>query len=75
MAKKELRECDVRKDPHNLVKAFVEHCNYCEQGCPMGCIRRRGEITDLLDWDSWKCGNILQCFAQFALSKYVERGQ
>lgn len=62
------RECDVCSAPHELVKKFVTHCNYCEQGCPMGCIRRRGEIIELLDSDSWKCGNILQCFADFALS-------
>lgn len=69
MARKPKQKCDVVNASHELVKAFAEHCNYCEQGCPMGCIHRRGEIIDLLDWDSWKCGNILQCFAQFALSK------
>ena len=68
MARKTKRECDVVNSSHELVKEFVTHCNYCEQGCPMGCIRRRGEIIGLLDSDSWKCGNILQCFADFALS-------
>lgn len=69
MARKPKRKCDVVNASHELVKAFVEHCNHCEQGCPMGCIHRRGEIIDLLDSDSWKCGNILQCFADFALSE------
>lgn len=58
MARKPKRKCDVANSPQELVKAFVEHCNCCEQGCPMGCIRRRGEIIGLLDSDSWKCGNI-----------------
>ena len=74
MAKKELRECDVRKDPHNLVKAFLTHCDYCEQGCPMGCIHRREDLERVLEPGSWQRGSVLQCFAQFALSKYVERG-
>lgn len=67
MARKPKRKCDIANAPHELVKAFVEHCNKCD--CPMGCIHRRGEILGLLDSDSWKCGNILQCFAQFALSE------
>ncbi len=68
MAKKK-RKCDVANGPHELVKEFVAHCNHCERGCPMGCIRRKGEVGDLLGSDSWKCGNLLQCFAQFALSE------
>lgn len=68
-SKKEKRECDVCNSSHELVKAFVTYCNYCEQGCPMGCIRRREDVPSLLEPDSWQCGSILQCFAKFALSK------
>ena len=35
----------------------------------MGCIRRRGDISGLLELDGWQCGSVLQCFADFALSK------
>ena len=72
MMKKSKRECDVHVEGHELVKAFVQHCNNCERGCPMGCIRRRGDVQGLLTSDSWKCGSVLQCFAGFALSRHVE---
>ena len=69
--KKCKRECDVYQS-HELVREFVKYCNHCERGCPMGCIRRKDDVPSLLMDDSWKYGNILHCFAQFALSKHVE---
>lgn len=78
MAGKKKRECDVHTVPHELLKAFAEHCNRCEAGCPMGCEHRKqvgmakiGATTPLELMLDYRCGSIMMCFSEFALSKAV----
>lgn len=71
MAKKFRRECDIYIAGHDLVKAFLQYCHDCDRGCPMGCCRRSDDtLSSMLELDSWKRGSVLQCFADFALSKH-----
>ena len=80
MAGKKKRECDVHTEPHELLKAFAEHCNRCEAGCPMGCEHRKqigmaqiGKTTPLELMLDYRCASILSCFARFVLSDHVEK--
>lgn len=79
------RECDRFADVTQstaLHKAFIEHCNRCERGCPMGCDHRRiigmekvGATTPLELMLNSQCASILECFARFVLSKATKEGE